>query len=559
MKLTVTSRGRQFDRLGLMFLGDIEVFRTSTAEPTKDGIIWTYVKEMDQYNALWKTKQKIIFDLGNLVNNIYTGTFNATLTATFFTSPATRDIADEILPISSKQSFRNQGSAFTIPSDTASIQYQLPRNIKRAVVSLSACGQAGEEFWYSNALSSETETFASTAGSLYGGSPFREVQLLIDGKLAGVSWPFPVIFTGGIAPGFWRPIVGIDAFDLREHEIDITPWLAILSDGKFHTFEIKVVGLDDDGAGGATLSKSVDASWIVSGKIFLFVGKLELAKIKPAATIDAPPPLISVHSSISQNADGANETLTYDITVTRQIRITSSFAAINDPRNSYWIQSLSYSSYNKLSAQGAAQFTSQITHGEDESSSGYRNTYTYPLSIKTVYSTFKADSFGINATLSRGLDFDIFGPSVFPPGIQDLNLGSSPDPLSLSSSPPKIQAFLSTTQAASAQYLAAGRSSFSFGTTRQDFSFNASRLTATGPNGDTYTRESYHRHVSAINATVVEDEDSFALSLDRSPDPTPVSGEDWNALLEYQLLSIRAMLGRGPGMRKDELLGRVVG
>ena len=67
MNFTVQSRGRQFDRLGIMYLGDIEVFRTSTAEPTANGIIWTYVKEMEQYNALWGTNQKVIFDLGNLV------------------------------------------------------------------------------------------------------------------------------------------------------------------------------------------------------------------------------------------------------------------------------------------------------------------------------------------------------------------------------------------------------------------------------------------------------------------------------------------------------------
>jgi hypothetical protein len=42
--LTVTSAGRQYDRLGIVYLGDIEVFRTSTAEPTTNGIEWTYVK-----------------------------------------------------------------------------------------------------------------------------------------------------------------------------------------------------------------------------------------------------------------------------------------------------------------------------------------------------------------------------------------------------------------------------------------------------------------------------------------------------------------------------------
>lgn len=42
--LTVVSAGRQFDRLGIVYIGDIEVFRTSTAEPTTNGIEWTYLK-----------------------------------------------------------------------------------------------------------------------------------------------------------------------------------------------------------------------------------------------------------------------------------------------------------------------------------------------------------------------------------------------------------------------------------------------------------------------------------------------------------------------------------
>lgn len=36
--LTVTSRGRQFDRLAIAYLGDTEIWRTSTAEPTANGI-----------------------------------------------------------------------------------------------------------------------------------------------------------------------------------------------------------------------------------------------------------------------------------------------------------------------------------------------------------------------------------------------------------------------------------------------------------------------------------------------------------------------------------------
>ena len=214
MNFTVTSKGRQFDRLGLMYLGDIEVFRTSTAEPSANGIIWTYTKEMQQYDTLWKTNQKIIFDLGNLIDSTYTGIYNTTLTATFFTVPDSPATADSILPISARLSASNQGSAFLIPQQNASIAYTLPQNIKRAVVSLQACGQSTEEFWYTNVFSSDANTFESTAGALYGNSPWREVQLLIDGQLAGVSWPFPIIFTGGQSVSNFTGAYGLDFFTL---------------------------------------------------------------------------------------------------------------------------------------------------------------------------------------------------------------------------------------------------------------------------------------------------------------------------------------------------------
>lgn len=112
----------------------------------------------------------------------------------------------------------------------------------------------------------DTDTFPQT-GSLYGYSPFREVQLYIDGLLAGVAWPFPVIFTGGVVPGLWRPIVGIEAFDLLEDEIDITPWLPLLCDGSSHEFLIRVSGLSESSNGTAVLSETTESYWLVTGKV----------------------------------------------------------------------------------------------------------------------------------------------------------------------------------------------------------------------------------------------------------------------------------------------------
>lgn len=40
--LTVTSIGRQYDRLGFMYFGSTEIWRTSTAEPTATGIMYDH-------------------------------------------------------------------------------------------------------------------------------------------------------------------------------------------------------------------------------------------------------------------------------------------------------------------------------------------------------------------------------------------------------------------------------------------------------------------------------------------------------------------------------------
>ena len=242
------------------------------------------------------------------------------------------------------------------------------------------------------------------------------------GNLAGVSWPFPIIFTGGIVPGFWRPIVGIDAFDLRQHEIDVTPFLPLLCDGASHTFEIRVAGLNDDGAGHATLSEMVGSYWVVTGTIFLFLGQDGFVTTGTSPSIDTPLPEIQISSSITTNSTGANETLTYDTAVTRDISITSTVKTSNGSRKESWTQSLSYSNFNSLTDQGFVQLTIQNTTGSDLSSSGYANTYSYPLTVNSSFSVDAAGEVGINGTLTRGLDYNVYGPSVFPSGIQTFNI-----------------------------------------------------------------------------------------------------------------------------------------
>ncbi|KAK0741224.1 peptide N-acetyl-beta-D-glucosaminyl asparaginase amidase A-domain-containing protein [Schizothecium vesticola] len=251
LNFTSVSHGRQYDRLAVMYLSNTEIWRTSTAQPTTPpGIRWTYLKDATAYLSLFRTPQRLTFDLGNLVNDQFTGIFNTTLTATFFLSPSPAPKpADLIIPLTPNVT---PPRPFHLPRDGRALvsipPSVFPRHATRAVISLSATGQASEEFWWSNVPSSAAATFNSTAGMLPGQSPFREVQVLVDGILAGVAWPFPVIFTGGVSPGLHRPVVSVEAFEMREREVDVTAFLPMLCDGagghKVEMNDIMTVGRD---------------------------------------------------------------------------------------------------------------------------------------------------------------------------------------------------------------------------------------------------------------------------------------------------------------------------
>lgn len=546
MNFTVTSKGRQFDRLALMYLGDTEVWRTSTAEPTSNGIEWTYVKDMTEYMYFWNSPQKIIFDLGNLVDDTYTGIWNTTLTATFFTSQETVDPASLIIPISARKSSSDSASLFTLPGDNATNTISFPRNANRAVFSVSACGQATEEFWWSNVLQSDISTFEPVDGTLYGYSPFREVQVFIDGQLAGVQWPFPVIFTGGVVPGLWRPIVGIDAFDLREHEIDVTPWLPVLCDGKEHTFEIKVAGIIDDGSGSGTITETVGASWYVTGKIFVWLDEdMKSITTGPKPTILLPAPIINTSSKLTQNSTGANETLEYTTNVKREISISTLIKTQKGTQLSSWTQSLSVTNYGLYTDFGAVQQNNQTTRGVDQSAGGtfYKSTYTYPLYAITTFLVQPSGNFTLDAEVIRGLELGIQGTPVFPTGLQPF--AEIPGSASLVSGLSGSQ--LSTTQNGTAHYFAGGGTSSGFGSTSQVFSFSG--LDSSGAVTDT---ELYYRNVEAVNQTIVKDYESL-IGKEFSSYGFPVAAVP-KAQVVLGNFSPKEAIGRGPGYPKQPLV-----
>lgn len=145
--------------------------------------------------------------------------------------------ADLIIPISSKG---EKGFWFQIQSesDIHLKRIKIPINTHRAVLEVYVSFHSNDEFWYSNPPDSYIKQNNLTTGR--GNGAFRQVSMTIDGLYVGSVVPFPVVFTGGINPLFWEPVVGIGAFNLPSYDLDLTPFLGILLDGKLHSFGLSV-------------------------------------------------------------------------------------------------------------------------------------------------------------------------------------------------------------------------------------------------------------------------------------------------------------------------------
>ncbi len=291
-----------------------------------------------------------------------------------------------------------------------------------------ASGNGAEEFWYTNVPTEYDDTFNDT--EIYGYGPFREVQLLIDEALAGVSWPFPIVFTGGISPGLWVPIVGIDTYDLPSFEIDISPWLGLLCDGNAHTFELKVVGYESD-----TSLGTVGSNWWITAAIFIWEDKagnqttgsvsgffhllprLNIhAKIWESVQSHTPFPTFDFTPSIT-TLDGANTSLWVHLIAERSLHYASTITTSSGSRNMTWSQSLSYSNVQNFTAEGYNETLSQLTTGISifspvpEYLAPITNTFSYPISFYQAYAVPK-DAKSTNSTLIAELDRSLLSTTI---------------------------------------------------------------------------------------------------------------------------------------------------
>ncbi|ESQ40462.1 hypothetical protein EUTSA_v10013053mg [Eutrema salsugineum] len=257
LDLRAASSGDQYDRISGLWLGGVELLRTSTAEPNPTGIFWNVRKDVSRYSSLFmRSDLNVTMMLENIVNDVYTGIYHINVTLIFYEfnpieqNPKIRSRleiagsdrkdqtpADLIIPVCDGG---NRGFWFMIenPAETYSKRIQIPSNTRKIVLELYVSFHGNDEFWYSNPPNSYIRTNNLATGR--GNGAYREVLVKIDGRYVGSEVPFPVMFTGGINPLFWEPVVAIGAFNLPSYDMDLTPFLGLLLDGKSHEFALSV-------------------------------------------------------------------------------------------------------------------------------------------------------------------------------------------------------------------------------------------------------------------------------------------------------------------------------
>ncbi|XP_043722810.1 peptide-N4-(N-acetyl-beta-glucosaminyl)asparagine amidase A-like [Telopea speciosissima] len=342
LELSASCHGEQYDRIAGVWLDGVEILRTSTAEPTDSGIFWKVRKDVTRYSSLLSRYDLTLsVMLENIVNDVFTGVYHVNISMLYYGQSGAPDLffnrklrplieegtsglrsearklmfisgepggrsrsktkgqensglgllsdkpADLIVPIASDG---DDGFWFRIENelDVHSKRIQIPLNTYRAVLEIYVSFHGNDEFWYSNPPDDYIKLNNLSTGR--GNGAFREVFATIDGVLVGSQTLFPVLFTGGINPLFWEPVVAIGAFNLPSYDIDLTPFLGLLLDGKDHSFGL-----------GVTNGISY---WLVDANLHIWLDP-ELSTVQAKSVHYKAPPLSLKRKSKFHKLDGS--------------------------------------------------------------------------------------------------------------------------------------------------------------------------------------------------------------------------------------------------------------
>ena len=241
--------GVQYDRVGGVWVNGIELLRTTTPEPSTiegDSTSWRIERDVTDYINVLTGNDDIVaaISIPNTVNKEYTGVLHVNVSLAFYVAkdgeeknghPVAINLESDVVDQtrgSNETSLWNTISFTTNSIKNFTIQkkdlvHRLPQIASSAVyLDVHASAHDSEEFYYTKPVNT-TCVDASNETDCISGGPLRFLLVRIDGQLAGAAIPFPTVYTGGINPLLWRPLTGINSFDVLPIRFDLTPFAGV--------------------------------------------------------------------------------------------------------------------------------------------------------------------------------------------------------------------------------------------------------------------------------------------------------------------------------------------
>jgi hypothetical protein len=248
--------GDQFDRTASLYLANANLYFGTTPEPLQTATnTWHVEREVTDYSALFTGPQTGTMVLQNCTtdcpppyNTLLNGVFTVSAELEFYRAGKhnqgqSTETPDQVLPLEQPNGSGGVSlpAILSSPAQQLSTLFTLPTNVESVYLDVVSQSQSDDEQWYAcfpNNLSGINDLFGC------GNTDFRETEITIDGQKAGIAPVSPWVFTGFL-PDQWVPIPAAQTVEFVPYRVNLTPFAALLSDGKPHTVAMSVFDDDD--------------------------------------------------------------------------------------------------------------------------------------------------------------------------------------------------------------------------------------------------------------------------------------------------------------------------
>ena len=200
------TKGVQYDRTAILWVGGAVIYFGTTSEPSNAlAPHWHVARDVTDLSALFTAASEGQVELWNCYcPPTYNGYQIGKAYLQFYPPdpkyPAPR-VPDEVIGLPYAPPL---GNVATIPQTAMEFSGTLPTNITAAYADVYLQSQNKEEQWFMD-VPDRVWSRSDHALGFSRGTAFREGEVTVNGKPAGVAPIYPWIYTGGMDPWLWNP------------------------------------------------------------------------------------------------------------------------------------------------------------------------------------------------------------------------------------------------------------------------------------------------------------------------------------------------------------------